>query len=321
MIRSSWTLAALSLVLASPLAVAQDWPNYGGGPARNGRSALAGPSSAQLLWSNTTDFSLISWHPFAENGRAFTVREAGFPAAGGSANDALLAYDVYTGAELWRTSMSFGGDTTTEWIAWIGGVRDGQVYASRSSNLKPQPMKAYSAATGALIWTSTVATEAWAHDGVVFADNGDIVVGDRLSLSRLDKNTGATVWSVLRSCPVSGNCGAAANATSLYIDEPAVGGNKITKIDLATGATLYSGPVMAGFTDQNAPFLSPDGNTVYFSRTQNNASVDFLYAYQDTGTQFNLLWSRPVRWTTGHEHGIGADGSIYTFLSTNEFVR
>ena len=31
-------------------------------------------------------------------------------------------------------------------------------------------------------------------------------------------------------------------------------------------------------------------------------------------------WSRPVRWTTSHEHGIGPDGSIYTFLQSEEFV-
>jgi outer membrane protein assembly factor BamB len=28
-----------------------------------------------------------------------------------------------------------------------------------------------------------------------------------------------------------------------------------------------------------------------------------------------------MRWTTFHEHGIGPDGSIYTFLPGNEFVR
>jgi hypothetical protein len=32
-------------------------------------------------------------------------------------------------------------------------------------------------------------------------------------------------------------------------------------------------------------------------------------------------WSVPVRWTTSHEHGIGPDGSIYTFAASGEFVR
>ena len=78
---------------------------------------------------------------------------------------------------------------------------------------------------------------------------------------------------------------------------------------------------MSGFTEQNGPFLSPDGGTVYHSRTQNNPSVDFLFAFEDTGASFVQQWSRPIRWTTSHEHGIAADGSLYVFLATDEFVR
>lgn len=314
-------LTLTCLLATSLLAGAQDWPNYGGNGARNGQSPLAGPGAADLVWSNTNDYSIISWHPFVEDGRVFTVREAGFPTNGGSGGDALLAYDLYSGAELWSTAMSFGGDTSTEWIAWIGGARDGRVYASRSSNGKPQPMKAYDATTGNLLWTSAVSTQAWAHDGLVFAPDGDLVVGDFNSISRIEHTDGSTVWSVPRSCPVSGNCGAAASDTALYIDQAAVGGNELKKIDLATGATLYTSPVMPGFTDQNTPFLSADGGTVYFSRTQNNNTVDFLYAFADDGTQFTELWHREVRWTTSHEHGLAADGSIYTFLPNDEFVR
>jgi hypothetical protein len=156
---------------------------------------------------------------------------------------------------------------------------------------------------------------------LVFADNGDIIIGDRLSLSRVDKSSGATIWSVPLSCPVSGNCGAAVSGDALYIDEPAPGGNQLTKIDINTGATLYSGPLMPGFTNQNTPFISPDGTTVYLSRTQNNATVDFLYSYEDNGSAFVLKWMQPVRWTTSHEHGLAADGSIYTFTQSDEFVR
>lgn len=308
------------LLLAAPLQ-AQDWSNYGGNAQRNGRTALAGPESANLLWSNAADFSLISWHPFVLGERVFTVREAGFPQSGGAANDAIVAYDLYDGTELWRTTLPFGGDTTSEWIAWIGGARDGKLYASRSSNLQPQPLLALDAASGATLWTSQVASEAWAHDGIVFAPNGDVILGDRLSLTRIDHTDGSTVWSTTRSCPVSGNCGAAATDTALFIDEPAVGGNKLTKLDLATGAILYSSATMPGFTDQNTPFISADGATVFFSRTQNNNTVDFLYAFDDDGTQFTQKWMREVRWTTSHEHGLAQDGSIYTFTPLNEFVR
>jgi hypothetical protein len=129
------------------------------------------------------------------------------------------------------------------------------------------------------------------------------------------------MWTTPRQRAVSGNCGVAVGPTGVYLDELAAGGQRLEKLDLATGAILYSSPTMAGFTEQNAPFLSPDGTKVYFSRTQNNTLVDFLFAFDDTGSALNLLWSQPVRWTTSHEHGIAPDGSIYTFTQADEFVR
>ncbi len=313
------TAAALAL-LAVP-ALAQSWSNLGGNAARNGFAYPLGPRTESVLWTNATDPSLISWAPFVEDGRVFTVREAHFPQNGGAAGDALIAYDLDSGSELWRLTLPFGGSTATEWIAWIGGVRDGRVYASRSSNGKPGPLRAYDAATKALLWTSIETTPAFAYDGVVFAPDGDPIVGDFYKVVRFDTADGSTVWSTPRTGSVSGNCGAAATPTALYIDEPRAGGNVVTKLDMATGTILYSSPLMAGFTAQNAPFVAHDGKTVYFARSQNNPPYDNLFAFADDGMSFTQLWSRAVRWTTSHEHGIGPDGSIYTFLQTEEFVR
>lgn len=314
-------LAPLALSLLPALAGAQDWSNLGGNAARNGRSGVNGPLAATSRWSNAARPSIIAWAPFTEGARVFTVRESGFPTQGGAANDALVAYDLASGQELWSTTLPFGGDTASEWIAWIGGVRAGRVYASRASHQKPGPLRALDASSGATLWTSAFQTEAFAYDGLVFAPDGDPIVGDWQRIARLDAASGATLWSTARNRAVSGNCGAAATQSALFIDEVAPGGQIVTKLDLATGAKLYSSAVMPGFTAQNAPFLSPDGQTVYFSRTQNNAAVDELFAFQDTGTALVLLWSRAVRWTTSHEHGVGADGSIYTFLPDDRFVR
>ncbi len=311
----------LTLVLLAPAAAAQDWTNLGGNRARNGFVYPLGPESATPLWTNSADFSLISWHPFVHAGRVFTVRESGFPQNGGAANDALVAYDLDTGVEQWRTTLPFGGNTATEWIAWIAGANGGRVYASRGSNGQPQPIRAFDAASGAPLWTSALSTQAFAYDGVVFAPDGDLLIGDFGQVARIDSVDGHTVWSKPRVRAVSGNCGPAASASAVYIDKVVPGGSVISKLDIATGNTLYDSSLMSGFTEQNAPFLSHDGKTVYFSRTQNNPAVDFLYAFRDTGTSFSFLWSRPVRWTTSHEHGIGPDGSLYTFLPTDEFVR
>lgn len=309
-------LLALAL-LASP----QDWSNLGGTAARNGLVQPLGPTAVTSLWDNTTDFSLIAWHAFVEDGRVFTIREAGFPQNGGAANDALVAYDLDTGAELWRVTLPFGGDTNVEWIAWIAGVRDGRVFASRASNQKPAPILAYDATSGAPLWTSTLTTQAFAYDGCVFAPDGDLLVGDTMQVARIDAASGATVWSSPRTCSVSGDCGPAASATAVYIDEVAPGGQVVSKFDLATGQKLYESPVMPGFLVQRTPFLSRDGGTVYFARVQNNPAVDALYAFEDTGSALVQLWSVPAGFATPVSHGVGPDGSIYMVDDAGEFVR
>lgn len=310
--------AVLMLAIA---AQGGDWSNLGGNAARNGLTDTLGPVAADLCWSNPDDFSLIAWAPFTYGERVFTIREAGFPQSGGAANDALVAYDLNSGAELWRVTLPFAGDTTQEWIAWIAGVSNGRVYASRSAHATPAPLYAYDVSSGVQLWVSDDETQAFAYDGVVFAPDGDLIVGDFMNLYRIDADSGDNVWTHARSCSVSGNCGAAATAEAVFIDEPAVGGTKLTKLDIDTGMALYSSTVMAGFTEQNQPFLSPDGSRIYHSRSQNNVLVDFLFAFEDSGTAFLPLWNRPIRWTTSHEHGIGPDGSIYSFLQNNEFVR
>jgi sugar lactone lactonase YvrE len=313
------TFGLTALLCAS--AAAQDWSNLGGNAARNGFAYPLGPRTQSVLWTKAADPSIIAWAPFVDDGRVFTIRESGFPQNGGAANDTLIAWDLDTGNELWRHTLPFGGNTATQWIAWIAGARDGKVYASRSNNGAPNPLRAYDAATGAFLWSSAATTEAFAYDGTVFAPDGDPIVGDFTKVVRIDAASGATVWSTPRVGSVSGNCGAAASPTAVYIVEPVFGGHVLTRLDLATGARLYSSPLMAGFTAQNSPFVSHDGKTVYFARSQNNPPVDNLFAFSDDGLAFTFLWSRPIRWTTSHEHGIGPDGSIYTFLQNDEFVR
>jgi hypothetical protein len=71
---------------------------------------------------------------------------------------------------------------------------------------------------------------------------------------------------------------------------------------------------MPGFTIQNTPFVGPDG-TVYLCRTQNNPSVDFFYAFTDTGSAFSEKWHIPSAWTCFSEYATSADGSVYVLIS------
>ena len=122
-----------------------------------------------------------------------------------TANDKLVAYDLATGQELWNTVVPYGGDPNEEWIAYIAGTHDGKVYAARGGSGRTTPIYAFDAETGEHIWTSTFETVAGPQDGVVFAPDGDLIVGDFNSIARIQSTDGSTVWETPRSCPVSGN--------------------------------------------------------------------------------------------------------------------
>ena len=68
----------------------------------------------------------------------------------------------------------------------------------------------------------------------------------------------------------------------MFIDEWVVDQQRmatvVTKIDLATGAVLYSSPPMPGL-QHNMPFLAPDGSTVYMA-VRNDDDTDQLVLFR-----------------------------------------
>jgi hypothetical protein len=309
--RPALAALAAAAVLAPALHPARaDWTNNGGNAGRNGSTAQIGPDSPQVLWTGGRS-SVIAWQPITAGNRLFLVRQTGFPPAGEPNGSPVFATNLDTGAELWRADIPFNpGD----WTTWLAGARDGRVYAARSGNgaSVSARMHALDQATGAVLWVSAEPTNAGAYDGVVFADNGDLVVASFRDVWRIRAANGATAWRASRACPVSGSCGGAigpgGGTPGVYVVDSVPGGNVIKKFDLATGQFLYQSPVLPGFTIQNTPFVGPDG-TVYLNRTQNNASVDTFYAFQDTGSALVERWSTPARWTTFSE-----------FAATNDAV-
>jgi hypothetical protein len=241
--------------------------------------------------------------------RVFLVRQTGFPPAGEPNGSPVVCQDLDTGAELWFRHVPY---VAGDWTTWILGAREGRVYASRSGNgaSVSQVVYALDEASGATLWTSDDPIDAGPYDGVVFAPNGDLVVGSSMNVKRIDAVDGSTVWTAPRVCNVTSSCGVALSDDGVFVAEPAVGGNVIRKLDLATGQSLYQTPVMPGFTLQNTPFVGPDG-TVYLSRTQNNTTVDFFYAFEDTGGALVEKWHVDAGWTTTSEFGCGPDGSVY----------
>jgi hypothetical protein len=300
---------ALFVVLASVAApAAAQWSNSGGNAGRNGLTDQLGPDAAETIWTGAPT-SVIAWQPVIEGRRVYVVRQTGFPPEPASNRSPIFCLDLDTGAQIFRIDLPF---TTGDWTTWIAGVKDGRLYAARSGNgaSSTGPLRCYNAQTGAFLWSSAATINAGFYDGVVFAPDGDPVVADFTHITRINAQNGATVWRVPRLCSVSGNCGGAIGANTVYIADAVPGGHRIKAFDLGTGAFRYESPLMPGFTLQNSPMVAPNG-TVYLPRTQNNAQTDFLYAFDDTGSALTQRWAVPTQWTTSTELAVGPDGSVY----------
>ncbi|MBK8980205.1 MAG: PQQ-binding-like beta-propeller repeat protein [Planctomycetes bacterium] len=295
------------LALGVGAASAQGWPNSGGNAQRNGQSPEYGPLAARQLWTGARS-SIIAWQPVVAGRRVFVVRQTGFPPSGEPNGSPVVALDLDSGRELWAINVPFN---TGDWTTWVLGTSDGKVYASRSGNgaSVSAHIHALDQVSGATVWVSQDAVDAGAYDGVVFAPNGDLIVASFRTIWRIRASDGATVWSAARLGSVSGNCGAALFGNAVYVADAAPGGNVIKRYDLAAGALAYASPIMPGFTIQQTPMVGPDG-TVYLNRVQNNAGVDFFYAFTDTGSGFVQRWSVPAQYTAGAEFGVGPDGSV-----------
>lgn len=315
--------AALGSPALSP-SCRYSWPHTGGTPARDGRSDELGPTSASLLWSGGRG-SVIAWQPFTDGRRLFVVRQAAFPPersrlVGGPLEDApVVAMDLETGAELWAAHLPF---ETGDWTTWIAAAHHGLVFATRAGNGATSSARIYALrqGDGSVAWISSDDVVADAYDGVVVAPGGDLLVGDFHHLRRIRVSDGTTAWSAPRSCSVTDSCGAAIYGDAAYVVDAAPGGNALVRFDLATGARDYQSPTMAGFTTDSTPFVGPDGS-LYLSRTENNAAVDFLFAFSDTGGEIVERWHRPAAWTTVPQFAVAADGSPYVFAPGYELVR
>jgi outer membrane protein assembly factor BamB/predicted phosphodiesterase len=280
---------ALGTDLRPPLTLA--WTRYVGGPA-----GLASPVIA--------------------DGRVFVAHGA----SGSPANAAVAAFDLVSGAELWRTP-------TNAEVKGAPAVADGRVIAVTSNG----KVLALDAGTGELVWRRTQGDSASRHDvsapsiagGVVYAGGGsvsgafDFATGDPLwqrnlgsdwlatvysapaisgsrvafalfsGLHVLDRETGATLWSraldereTTRSVAIAGDVVYGAGNT--------FGNQRLRAFDLASGAELWSAPFHVG-NSNSAPAVA-DSAIIIGSGTQNNGGALEAFARSDG----QHLWSVPV---------------------------
>jgi outer membrane protein assembly factor BamB len=303
----------LALTALAPAALADDWTvPCGGRSTRDGRSMELGPTSAQLLWQGGGS-ALANRQACAEGNVLVTGRLQQFGQQGGL----ITAQDLATGALLWPPT-TLPVNFSSSWSNLVIGVRDGQIYATRSGNANAEYIYALRVSDGGIQWQSQSLVSLSSSESVAYAPNGDPIVGSFSALLRVDKDTGQDVWNVQRSCPSSDGCHAAvfADANRVYIWEASPTGPRITAFALDTGARLYSSDAIAGgFVQQCGPLVGPDG-TVYAPRMHNNAATDFFTALTDTGSGFTEKWRVPLGYVPFASFGVGPDGSVYSYTTT-----
>lgn len=301
-------LTSVTTIVAASSTASADWSNIGGDQGRTARGSGVGPASAEIRWQGGPT-SIIAWHPSIEGDRVFLVRQTGFVPTGVPNDARIYCLSLIDGSICWQTTIPF---ESGDWTPVLYGVSHGRVFAGRGGNgsSSSAPVYCFDAATGAELWISAEEVATGSYDGVIFADDGDPIFATNTYVRRVDSVDGSTLWNATRSCSVSGDCGPAIGGDSVYVDEVAAGGQVITRFDLATGAKLYSSPVMPGFLSQNTPMADGVGG-VYYPRTQGNQLTDFFYAFTDTGSEFVLRWDEPCLAGAGSQHGVGVDGSIY----------
>ncbi len=309
------SLAGLVLLVAASPTAAQtaDWTTGpGGNAARDCLSSEIGPTDPQILWQGGLP-AIVSQQAAIEGNVVVMPRIANFTIPTGTS---IVAYDLHTGVELWTTQLPF--TLPDEWRSRTSGIRDGQVYATRAGNTNLAPLYALDVADGSIIWESEDLIDESTTEGVSFADDGDLIVGNFSSVMRIDRNDGSTVWSTPRSCPTTNGCLVSVFGDRGYYWQASAAGPKVTAINITTGAVLYSSDgIGGGFIEQLGLLVGPDG-TIYAPRTQNNPISDFFVALEDTGSALVEKWSVPMGYTPFATMGVDPRGRPYTFETDND---
>ncbi|UCC11660.1 MAG: PQQ-binding-like beta-propeller repeat protein [candidate division WOR-3 bacterium] len=304
------------IIILSSVVLADHWRvGTGGNPARNGLSGETGPVYVDTLWSGGLS-AVIAQQVVIEDSFAVMARIFNL-------NDVLhgtyiVCHNLYSGDTLWTADLPVDFPST-DWRNRVSAIRDGKVYVTRSGNTNASYLYALDVLDGSIIWQSDSLIDEGSTEGVSFAANGDLIVGNFSNVMRINASDGSTMWKTTRYSPTSNGSEIAVSGNMGYGWK--AGGPVIAAFDLDTGAELYtSPPIGGGIVQQVAPFVGPDG-TVYATRTQNNPITDSLVALMDIDTALVWKWSVPLGYVPFASFGVGPDSSVYSYTTTNRIIR
>src|SRR4030095_16776248 len=300
--RTSFRLVEILFVvvaLASPRVAAQGWSTVGSDAARTALSSADGPQVKHVAWEGSLN-AIVSQQAFIEGDRVATARMLDInDVANGTW---LVAHSVTTGQLLWQKQLP---PHAAAWRNHTIGVRDGNVYATRSGNEQAGFLYALRATNGLVVWQSQAKLNISTTESPGYAANGDRVLkGANNQLVRIRKTDGTTMWSVPYVGAASDARSPAIFGNRVYCWDPFPGGWGIQAFDLATGAKLYSTGAVGNYggqVQQAGLFVGPDG-TVYVPRIG-----QMISAFTDTGSAFVLKWSTPMGNAVFSNDGVGPD--------------
>jgi len=311
-------LTVACLFVLGNLVAADDWTvGVGGKPARHSLSSEYGPTGPNILWQGGLSAVIAQQAVIKGNIVVMPrIQNLGDVLHG----TLIVAHNLQTGDTLWTVDLP-ADFPSTDWRNRVSAMRDGKIYATRAGNTNASYMYALDTTDGSIIWRSDSLVDESSTEGISFADNGDLIVGNFTSIMRINAQDGTTMWKTTRYSPTSGGSQAAVHGYSVYTWEASGYGPKISVFDISTGNYLYSSHAIGGgLAQQVSPFVGPNG-MVYAPRTQNNLLTDSLVAFVDIDTALEQIWSVPLGYVPFASFGVGPDGSVYSYSTNGEVIR
>jgi outer membrane protein assembly factor BamB len=305
------------VILIHPLS-ADDWTvGVGGKPARHSLSNEHGPTEPNILWQGGLA-AVIAQQAVIEGNVVVMPRIQNLSDV--LHGTLIAAHDLQTGDTLWTVDLPVDFPAT-DWRNRVSAIRDARVYATRAGNTNASYLYALDATDGSIIWRSDSLVDESTTEGITFAEDGDLIVGNFGNIMRINAADGTTMWKTIRPSPTSGGSQAAVSGYSVYAWEASGYGPKISVFDISTGGYLYSSyAIGGGLAQQVSPFVGPNG-IVYATRTQNNPLTDSLVAFVDIDTALERIWSVPLGYVPFASFGVGPDGSVYSYSANGEVIR